>query len=172
MLPSILTNAKTHLIAGATALAVLMSGTTEAQAWGKPEQQFVAGAATAVLLGALILNSPRYGSAQPAYHPVYQPPVYQPQPRYYRYHRPVRYDPAPVSIYGSPIGRAFVSYTSNERLRIQSTLSAYGYYHGGIDGSFGPATYGAIDAYARRTGKSSMLATSSGAYGLLDGLLF
>ena len=47
MLPSILTNAKTHLIAGATALALLMSGTTEAQAWGKPEQQFVAGAATA-----------------------------------------------------------------------------------------------------------------------------
>ena len=167
MLPAILTNAKTNLIAGVTALAVLTAGTSPAQAWGKPEQQFVAGAATALLLGALILNSPKYGSAQPAYQP--QP---QYQPRYYRYHRPVRYEPAPVSIYGTPAGLAFNSYTSNERRRIQSTLTAYGYYHGGIDGNFGPGTYGAIDAYARRTGKTSMLATRAGAYGLLDGLLF
>ena len=176
MLPSILTNAKTTLIAGVTALAVLTAGTAPAQAWGKPEQQFVAGAATAVLLGALIMNSPKYGNQQPAYHPpVYQPPVYQPpvyQPRPYRYHRPVRYEPAPVSIYGSPTGLAFNSYSTNERLRIQSALTAYGYYHGGIDGSFGPGTYGAIDAYARHTGKTAMLATRAGAYGLLDGLLY
>jgi len=170
MLPSILKNAKTHLIAGATALAVLMSGTTEAQAWGKGEQQFVAGAATAVLLGALIMNSPKYRQAQPVYQ---QPPAYyQPKPRYYRYHRPVRYEPAPVSIYSLPIGHAFNSYSSNERRRIQSTLTAYGYYQGGIDGNFGPGTYGAIDTYARRTGKSSMLASNAGSFGLLDGLLF
>ena len=170
MLPSILTTTKTSLIAGVTALSMLMAGTTEANAWGKPEQQFVAGAATAVLLGALILNSPKYGNAQPTYQP--QPQYYQPQPRYYRYHRPVRYEPAPVSIYGTPAGLAFNSYTSNERRRIQSTLTAYGYYHGGIDGNFGPGTYGAIDAYARRTGKTAQLSTSAGAYGLLDGLLF
>ncbi|MBC7478383.1 MAG: peptidoglycan-binding protein [Pseudorhodobacter sp.] len=184
MLPSILKNVKTHLIAGATALAVLMSGTTEAQAWGKGEQQFIAGAATAVLLGALIMNSPKYGHAQPVYQrppvyrppvyqpPVYQPPVYQPKPRYYRYHRPVRYDPVPVSIYNTPISNAFSSYSSNERRRIQSTLTAYGYYHGSIDGNFGPGTYGAIDDYARHTGKSSMLASNAGSFGLLDGLLF
>ena len=171
MLPSILTTTKTSLIAGVTALSVLMTGTTEAQAWGKPEQQFVAGAATAVLLGALIMNSPRYGTTvqAPTY---YRPPVYQPQPRYYRYQRPVRYVPAPVSIYGTPAGLAFNSYSWNERRRIQSTLTAYGYYRGGIDGSFGPGTYGAIDAYARSTGKISLMASSAGAYSILDGLLF
>lgn len=172
MLPSILTSSflaksKTTVIAAVTAVALVASGTAPAQAWGKPEQQFLAGAATAVLLGSLILNSPRYGNAQPQYQPR---PQYLPRP--HRPQRPVYYTPAPVSIYGTPTGRAFNSYTSNERRRIQSTLTAYGYYHGGIDGAFGPTTYSAIDAYARNTGKSASLSTSAGAYGLLDGLLF
>ncbi len=179
MLPSILNTTKTSLIAGVTALSLLVGGVAPANAWGKGEQQFVAGAATAVLLGALIMNSPKYGNAQPqptyAPRPQYyqpRPQYYKPAPRYYRYDRPVRYQPAPVSIYGTPAGLAFNSYTSNERRRIQSTLTAYGYYRGGIDGSFGPGTYSAIDAYARRTGKTAQLSTSAGAYGLLDGLLF
>ena len=171
MLPSICANVKTKLIAGVTALAVLTAGTAPAQAWGKNEQQFVAGAVTALALGALILNSPKYGQARPVYQPQYQQ-----KPQYYTprtsHKRPVRYEPAPVSIYSTPAGMAFNTYTSNERRRIQSTLTAYGYYRGSIDGSFGPGTYGAIDAYARRTGKTSMLASRAGAYGLLDALLF
>ena len=185
MLPSILNTTKTSLIAGVTALSLLVGGVAPANAWGKGEQQFVAGAATAVLLGTLIMNSPKYGNAQPA--PTYQPrpQYYKPVPRYYKpvpqyykpvprpyKYRPVVYQPAPVSLYNTPAAMAFNSYTSNERRRIQSTLTAYGYYHGGIDGAFGPGTYTAIDTYARHTGKTAQLSSSAGAFGLLDGLLF
>lgn len=188
MLPSFFAKTKTSLIAGVTAVAVLAASGSPALAWGKKEQQFVAGAVTALALSALLAHPPRaYGQPQyqqpPRYYrprPVYQPPVYRPpvyQPPVYQppvYQPPVYHPPVyqPASIYGTPIGRAFNSYTSNERMRIQSTLTAYGYYHSSIDGSFGPGTYGALDSYARATGKTSLLASSSGSYGLLDGLLF
>jgi hypothetical protein len=163
MLPTMFANTKRTLIAGVTAFAVMVTGTSPAMAWGKNEQQFLAGVATTLLIGQLIRNSPRFNQPQAQPQPQYQKP---------RQQRPVRYDPHPVSIYSTPAGMAFNSYTSNERRRIQSTLTAYGYYHGGIDGAFGPGTYNAIDAYARRTGKSAMLNSRAGAYGLLDGLLF
>ena len=163
MLPSMFANAKRNLIAGVTAAAVLTAGASPAQAWGKPEQQFLAGVAATLLIGSLIKNSPKYGQPAAQPQPHYQPP---------RQHRPVRHDPQPVSIYGTPMGMAFNSYTDNEQRRIQSTLTAYGYYHGGIDGSFGPGTYKAIHAYARRTGKLAQLNSRAGSYGVLDGLLF
>jgi hypothetical protein len=163
MLPSMFPNAKRTLIAGVAALAVMASGATPALAWGKGEQQFLAGVATTILLGQLIKNSPRYRQ---------QPAV--PQQYYHapRQQRPVYYAPQPTSIYHSPIGQAFGSYSANEKRRIQSTLTAYGYYRGNIDGSFGPGTYGALEAYARSTGKTAQLNTRAGAYGVLDGLLF
>lgn len=186
MLPNILntgfvTKAKTHLIAGVTAVAILAAGAMPAEAWGKKEQQFLAGAVTAGLIGALILQSNNRAHAKPQPQPQYQPrhePRYQPrvipEPQYYTPtpRQPTYYQPAQVSIYGSPIGRAFNSYTANERRRIQSTLTAYGYYNGSIDGAFGPGTYNALDYYARNTSKSAMLDSNTGAYGLLDGLLF
>lgn len=158
MLPSMFANTKRNLIAGVTAIAVLAGGANPALAWGKPEQQFLAGVATTILLGQLIKNASRQAAPQPQYVP--------------RQHRPVRYDPQPVSIYGTPVGMAFGSYSDNEQRRIQSTLTAYGYYYGSIDGSFGPGTYNAIAAYARRTGKTAQLNSRAGAYGVLDGLLF
>lgn len=163
MLPSMFSNAKRNLIAGVTAFAVLASGSTPALAWGKGEQQFLAGVATTILLGQLIKNAPRYR----------QQPV-APQPQYYtpRPQQPVYYEPQQTSIYATPIGLAFNSYSDNEQRRIQSTLTAYGYYHSNIDGSFGPSTYNALDAYARRTGKTAQLNSRAGAYGVLDGLLF
>ena len=161
MLLSTFSTAKRNLIAGVTAVSVLAAGTSPALAWGKPEQQFLAGIAATLLVQKLIADSPRYGT-QPA-------PVY----RYQRYNpHPVYYTPAPVSIYGTPTAQAFNSYSSDERRRIQSTLSAYGYYHSTIDGAFGPNTYSAISAYARHVGKTAMLGTRAGAYTLLDGLLF
>jgi Putative peptidoglycan binding domain len=159
MLP-LMSTTKRNLIAGVTAVAVLAAGTSPALAWGKPEQQFLAGVVSTLVVGAII-NDIKQQHAVPQ--PQYQPP---------RYRHPVRYQPQPVSIYGTPTGLAFNSYTDNERRRIQSTLTAYGYYHGGIDGSFGPGTYTAISAYARRTGKAAMLGSRAGAYGVLDGLLF
>ena len=155
MLPSMFTNTKRNLIAGVTAFAVLASGASPALAWGKNEQQFLTGVLATLAVQALIREANHRAKVT---RPVYQ--------------QPVRYYPQPVSIYGTPVGQAFNSYSSNERRRIQSTLTAYGYYNGGIDGIFGPGTYGAITAYASRTGKTAMLSTQSGAYGFLDSLLF
>ena len=170
MLPSMFTNTKRNLIAGVTAVAVLASATSPALAWGQREQDFTKGVLATLLVGTIIAdaNRPQY-APQPVYRrPVYRQPVYH-QPVY---HQPVYYQPQPVSIYGTAAGQAFSSYSSNERLRIQSTLTAYGYYHGSIDGAFGPGTYDAVNAYARHTGKVAELATRSGAYGVYDGLLF
>ncbi len=105
MLPNMFTNTKRNLIAGVTAAAVLVSGAAPAMAWGKNEQQFLAGVVTTLAVTQLIANSPKYGNRAPVYQqaPVYQP---APQPRYRYYRpapqRPVYYEPAPVSIYGTP----------------------------------------------------------------------
>ena len=152
MLPSMFANTKRNLIAGVTAFAVLAAGTTPALAWGKNEQQFLAGVVSTILFQQIMKDMKR--QRQPTYNP------------------PVRYEPQPVSIYRTPTAQAFNTYTDNEQRRIQSTLSAYGYYQGTIDGSFGPGTYNSITLYASRTGKTAMLNTQAGAYGLLDGLLF
>ena len=59
------------------------------------------------------------------------------------------------------------------RLRaIQRNLRAWGYYHGSIDGSFGPGTYRAVQAFARDEGALASLNTTAGAYSLYDGLIF
>jgi Putative peptidoglycan binding domain len=152
MLPIMFAQTKRNLIAGATALAVLAAGTSPALAWGKNEQNFLAGVAATILFQEIIRDAKRH--QQP------------------RYQAPVRYDPAPVNIYGSPVGQAFNAYSDNEQRRIQSTLSAYGYYNGTIDGSFGPGTYNALAMYASRTNKTALLGSRAGAFSLLDGLLF
>ena len=68
--------------------------------------------------------------------------------------------------------QAFNSYSHNVRKAIQRSLRSYGYYSGGIDGSFGPGTYNAISAYARASGASGNLNTTGGAYALYAGLIF
>jgi hypothetical protein len=152
--------AKRNAIAGVTALAVMVGGTTPALAWGKNEQNFLAGIAATLLVQDLLRHAKRQQA--PAYRaPVHRAPVYVP---------PVRYQP--VSVYATPVGQAFNAYSDNEQRRIQSTLSAYGYYGGTIDGSFGPGTYNALALYATRTNRTELLNSRSGAFSLLDGLLF
>ncbi len=154
-------NAKTTLIAGLTALSIAAVPATPALAWGEKEQGFVAGVATAVIVEELLKNrrarlgGPVYAAPAPVYvepQPVYREPVHT------------------TSIYATPAGRAFQSYSLRERKAIQRNLRAWGYYRGGIDGSFGPGTYNAITAYARDEGQS--LKSTSAAYGVYDGLLF
>lgn len=164
MLPSMFANAKRNLIAGTTAVALLVGATSPALAWGAREQGIATGVLATLLVGGIILdaNRPRY-APQPIYRgPVYRQPVYR---------QPVYYQPQPDSIYNTAAGFAFNNYSRNERLRIQSTLTNYGYYHGRIDGSFGPGTYDAVFAYARRTGKLAQLDTRGGAFDIYDGLL-
>lgn len=166
MLPAFLTSTKKLAFAGLTASMLTTASAAPALAWGDNEQKFLAGVATTLAL-QYILKPSMFGAGhgrQPA-------PVYVPPPQ-----APVYFTPAPsyqpTSIYQTPAASAFNSYSGNERLRIQSALASYGYYHGSIDGAFGPGTYSAVTAYASNTGKSGMLSTQAGAYTLYDGLLF
>ncbi len=180
MLP-LMSNVKRNLIAGSVALALVASSAVPALAWGQREQDFSKGALAVLLLGAIVKdsNNHNYGHGNNHYQPQpYQPPVYyQPQPPVYQ--PPVYYQPQPQpyyppiqSVYSTPAGQAFQSYSVNERRRIQATLANYGYYHGNVDGNFGPGTYQALNSYASRTGKLAQLETRGGAYGLMDGLLY
>ena len=171
---SVISNLKTKLIAGTVAVALLATSAAPALAWGDREQGIVTGIAGTVLLGTLLNQSGgnngyglRRQQRQSVYYaPAYQQPVYQ-QPVY---QQPVYQAPA-QSLYSTPAAVAFNSYSANERIRIQATLANYGYYNGGLDGSFGPGTYNAVNAYASRTGKLAMLSTRGGAYGLFDALI-
>ncbi|GAB1364875.1 peptidoglycan-binding protein [Rhodobacter sp.] len=151
----------TKAIAAAAAIAIAASAAAPAHAWGKKEQGFVAGALTAIIIDEMIDNN-RHRKAAPD--PVYV----NPSPR------PVYRDPAPSyrSVYSTPAAQAFNTYSKSERKAIQRSLRAYGYYHGGIDGSFGPGTYNALAAYARAAGAPGHMNTAGGVYALYDGLIY
>ena len=154
-------NAKTTLVAGLTALSIAAIPATPALAWGDKEQGFVAGDATAVIVDELLKNNRKARLYDRGYTsgPTYVEP------------RPVYAEPRhTTSIYSTPAGRAFQSYSPSERKAIQRNLRAWGYYRGGIDGAFGPGTYNAVAAYARDEGQS--LKSNSAAYGVYDGLLY
>lgn len=161
---------KTRAIAAVTALSLAASlPAAPALAWGEKEQNFLAGVATAVVVGTIIndiKHKERARRLQPV--PVYRgqpapPPVYAPAPVY---------APGHVSIYATPAARAFQSYSPAERKAIQRRLATQGYYRSGIDGSFGPGTYSAVLAYARDSRMDANLQSTSGAYAVYDGLLF
>lgn len=169
-----------HLVTAA--LVAALAAPAPALAWGKNEQNFAKGVVAALIAGAIIKEMNRPARAQPLPEPIYvpprhQPPVYQPpvyQPPVYQppvYHTPPRHQPAP-SVYTTAAAQAFNSYSRNERLRIQATLSNYGYYRGAIDGSFGPGTYQAVASFAQAQGRLADLDTRGGAYGIYDGLIY
>lgn len=185
---SMMSNLKTKLIAGSIAAVMLANSAAPALAWGKDEQNIAKGALGVLMLGAIMRDADHHSRQnrereyreqyynppvyrEPVYRqPVYQAPVYR-EPTYYQPQPRVYYQPV-QSVYSTPAAQAFNSYSGNERLRIQATLANYGYYHGAVDGSFGPGTYQALTSYASQSGKTSMLATRGGAYGLMDGLLY
>jgi hypothetical protein len=162
-------NAKTSLIAGLTALSITAIPATPALAWGDKEQGFVAGAATAIIVDELLKNNRKarlydrgYTSAGPTY---VEPRTVYVEPRHVEPRRT-------TSIYSTPVARAFQSYSLSERKAIQRNLRAWGYYRGGIDGAFGPGTYNAVVSYARDEGATGNLKTTSGAYGIYDGMIY
>lgn len=150
-----LPNVRTTATAALAALAVAVTA-APALAWGKKEQGFVAGVATAIIIDELIENNRARRAA---------PPVYAPAPAYVEPRTHYR-----SSVYSTTAAQAFNSYSRGERKAIQRRLRAAGYYHGGIDGAFGPGTYNAVTAYARDSGIS--LRGTGSAYSVYDSLLY
>ena len=151
---------KRTAIASLTALAIAAAPVAPAYAWGDNEQNFVKGIAATLLVQGLIREAKRGQRNQPVYYADPQPrPVYE-APRSH------------TSIYRTAAAQAFNSYSVRERLMIQKRLSNYGYYRGGIDGSFGPGTYSAVAAYADDQGQGGDLRSTAGAFGVYDGLIY
>jgi hypothetical protein len=186
-----LPNLKRNTIAMVAALA-LASPATPALAWGEKEQNGLAALVAAGVIGTLIYNAQRNRAqaSSRGYQPYYQgaAPQYSQQPTP-QYQQPSTYVPnsygqnsyssspyqgqtAAVSgIYDTPAARAFNGYSPAERRAIQMRMQSWGYYHGGIDGSFGPMTYRAVMAYAGDTSGTDGLSTIPGAYALYDSMI-
>ena len=156
MLPLVMT-ARSTLFAALAAVSVASLPAAPAHAWGDKEQSFVAGVATAVIISKILKENRRLREAPRA--PGYS--FVEPQPT-----------ASATSIYRTPAAQAFNRYSAAERETIQRNLRAWGYYRGGIDGSFGPGTYNAIAAFAKDEGASAKLGTVSGAFGVYDTVLF
>lgn len=153
MLPMI-ANARTTLIATATAAALALTTAVPAHAWGKNEQNFLKGVLATVIVGQVI-KEVRKGQ------PRYQQPVYPPTPVY-----------VPAPHYGtSVLSQAFAEYSPASKRAIQTRLRNHGYYRGGIDGAFGPGTRSALESYARDTGNPRATQSRDGAVGLMNALL-
>lgn len=169
MLPAV----KNTVIASVTAFALAITAAAPANALGKNEKNFIAGAATALVINGLIRQDRLIREQTPRYaEPRYVEPRYV-EPRYVE-PAPV-YHPRPVyqtSVYNTVAAQAFNSYSRGERLAIQRQLSRQGYYRSGIDGSFGPGTYNAVAAYARDIGATRQLGSREGVYSIYDGLIF
>ncbi|QYK42755.1 MAG: peptidoglycan-binding protein [Paracoccaceae bacterium] len=149
--------------AAVTAFALAAGTAAPAHAWGKNEQNFLKGVLAAAAVGAIINHNRNKAHAQP------QPQYFAPAPAPRPHHGAPHYgNPAPVY---TPVAAAFNEYSPASRRAIQTRLRAYGYYRGGIDGTFGPGTRAAIEAYARDTGNVQALRSRDGTVRLLNGLL-
>lgn len=163
MLPMIST--RKALISAVTALSLALPA-APALAWGQREQDVLTGVAGALIIGAIIND---------ANHKQPRPPVMAEEPYpahgggHHHHHQP---QPQYISVYDTAAARAFNSYSRSERRLIQRRLANYGYYRGGVDGSFGPGTYKAVVAYARDNGQGRDLESRAGAYGIYDGLIY
>ena len=159
MLPAMIKTTRKLAITAVTALALAIPAAAPVQA-GIEQEDFLKGVAAALIVGALIRQNDGKGGQPRVVYANPQPHYPKPQPGH------------GGSIYRSPAAQAFNSYSASERRMIQKRLASYGYYRGGIDGSFGPGTYNAVAAYARDTGGSSQIASRNGAFELYDGLIF
>lgn len=175
---------KRGAIASLLAIAIAVPA-APALAWGQREQDTLTGVVGTLIVGSLVMDAKRNMAKpqpQPQPQPVYQAP--RQEPRYYqepsrgqgyghrRHHDAPRYSAPQASIYHTPAAAAFNSYSNAERRLIQRRLAAYGYYRGGVDGSFGPGTYSAVVAYANAQRQSRQLASTASAYGVYDGLIY
>jgi hypothetical protein len=157
--------------AAIAALALAATTAAPVQA-GQRERDFLKGVAATVIVGTVIQGLNQRAQAQPRY----QAPRPQPQPQYYvpPTREPVYFSPPPAQsgISTSAASQAFKSYSPTERRAIQRQLARMGYYGGSIDGTFGPATFRAVSAYAADRGLSGRIDSASGAYTVYDSLIY
>jgi hypothetical protein len=153
MLPMI-AKTRTALVATVTAAALALTTAAPAHAWGKNEQNFLKGVLATVIVGQIIKESRKNNRPTYNYNPA-PTPVYVPAPHYGT----------------SVLAQAFSEYSPASKRAIQNRLRNYGYYRGGIDGSFGPGTRAAIEAYARDTGNAGATQSRDGAVSLMNALL-
>jgi len=165
MLPYV-KSVKTAALSALLAVSLALPA-TPALAWGDREQGVLTGIIGTLAVGGLIREANKDRTPAPRYYYV------EPRPQHYygngNGHRSSRVQ---ESVYNTPAAQAFNSYSRSERLAIQRRLSAQGYYYGGIDGSFGPGTYRAVEAYARDSGNRDRLSSRNGAFALYDSLIF
>jgi len=140
--------------AAVTAFALAAAAATPASAWGKKEQNFLAGVATAVVIGQIIKQN-RKAHAAPAPIPVQPKPAPHPgQAQHF-----------------NAAAHAFHEYSPQARRAIQQRLAAYGYYRGPIDGVWGRGTAAAVSAYARDVNAGNALSSRDGTVRLLNQLI-
>ncbi|MDP2084756.1 MAG: peptidoglycan-binding domain-containing protein [Gemmobacter sp.] len=165
MLPAVTRTAT----AAVTALALAGASVAPAHALGKNERNVLKGVVAAVIINELIKQG--RANAQPAPPPLYvqpyprpgyQPPHHQPQPGYQ--------NPRP-GYQTNVAAAAFYEFSPQARRLIQQRLAAYGYYRGGIDGTWGPGTAAAVQAYARDVRSSESLASRDGSVRLYNHLI-
>jgi len=150
----------------AALLAVTMAlPAAPALAWGQREQDVLKGVLGTLAVTAIIREANKDRAPAPKYYYV------DPTPNHGHY-TPPKPTHSYTNVYNTAAAHAFNSYSRHERQAIQRQLARFGYYNGGIDGSFGPGTYRAIAAYARDTGNKDRLASRTGAYAIYDGLIF
>lgn len=160
------------MTAAVTALALAAAMPAPAHAWGKNEQNFLKGVLATVAIGAIVNESRKQSQAAPATRYVAPAPrqqqFYQAPAHRAPHHHAPQYAPAPTY---TPVATAFNEFSPASRRAIQQRLRAYGYYRGGIDATFGPATRAAILAYARDSGNGHAVTSRDGTVRLLNGLL-
>lgn len=69
-----------------------------------------------------------------------------------------------LNIHSVPAATTFRSLDARDRRAIQRRLAGYGFYHGKLDGIWGPMTFDAIVAYASNAGIMNLLADREGSY--------
>lgn len=167
-----LPNIRTVTTAAIAALALAATAAAPVQA-GQRERDFLKGVAATVIVGTVIQSMNQRAQAQPRYQ---QAPRYTQQPQYYvpPTREPAYFAPPAVQsgISTSAASQAFKSYSPTERRAIQRQLARMGYYGGAIDGTFGPATFRAVSAYAADRGLNARIDSASGAYTVYDSLIY
>lgn len=163
-----LPNLKTPVLSATLALALSLATVGPVSALGKNERNFLKGVAATLVIGALLNQAQaNHPPAQPVTRAVQVPTPY-PQPQG---HTPAHVIGSDTSSYAAT-SQAFRAYGQSDRRAIQTRLRQYGYYRGGIDGVFGPATYRATEAYARDSVGARALQDRAGAFGVFDSLIY